>query len=99
VYPLALLPQTSLLPILSSLLQLHPSLKPDLLKLIPTPSISTALDSLRAAESKVKEAVPFGWSKGAAGAGVSESYVLGRINGPIGELAAQVRFLRLNLYA
>jgi len=101
---LALLPSTSLLPILTSLVTLHPELKSTLLSLIPTPSLSSALEALRLADEKIRIAVPFGWSPvnhssssssrgsifGGGGGGVSESYVLGRIQGPVGELACLV---------
>ncbi|KAL7410184.1 hypothetical protein BDY24DRAFT_401024 [Mrakia frigida] len=100
---LALLPSTSLLPILTSLVTLHPELKSSLLSLIPTPSLSSALEALRLADEKIRVAVPFGWPPGNApssssrssifggGGGVSENYVLGRIQGPVGELASLIQ--------
>lgn len=86
---LALLPSTSLLPILTSLIQQNPSLKPNVLALIPSPSLPTALEALRLAEQNVMNAVPVGWHK--AGGTVSEIYVVGRVKDPVGEVTSLVR--------
>lgn len=87
----ALLPPSSLLPILTSLVQRHPQLKPDLLALLPQPSLAVALDALRAAETRIRSAVPFGWDAQRPGGGVSEHYVVGRIQESVGEMVSLVR--------
>ncbi|CED85063.1 hypothetical protein [Phaffia rhodozyma] len=86
---LALLPPASLLPILTSLIQQNPSLKSNVLALLPSPSLPTALEALRIAEQNVMSSIPFGWSK--AGGNVSEIYVLGRVKGSVGEVATLIR--------
>lgn len=91
----ALLPPTSLLPLLTNLLAAHPALRPTLLASLPQPSLALALDALRAAEARVRAAVPFGWDAARAatggGGGVSEHYVVGRVTESVNELVALVR--------
>lgn len=55
---LASLPSQSLLPILNSLLSMQPSLKLDILSLIPRPTIETALHAVTEASRKLREAYP-----------------------------------------
>jgi len=56
---LAGLPPQSLLPILSGLLKMQPSLKSIILPLIPRPSLQEAIETLKQATKKLQEAYPF----------------------------------------
>lgn len=55
----ATLPPTALLPILSSVLQTHPALKPLVVSLIPRPTVDTALQALAQSAKKLKDAYPY----------------------------------------
>ncbi|KAH8120277.1 hypothetical protein DFH11DRAFT_48487 [Phellopilus nigrolimitatus] len=56
---LASLPPQSLLPILTSLIQTNPSLKPTVLSLIPRPTLDTALDVVNQAAKKLRDEYPY----------------------------------------
>ncbi|KAA1468700.1 hypothetical protein DENSPDRAFT_834104 [Dentipellis sp. KUC8613] len=56
---LASLPPQSLLPLLNSLLQAQPSLKPLILSLIPRPSLETAIQALAQSAKKLRDAYPY----------------------------------------
>ncbi|KAL5534278.1 hypothetical protein ACEPAG_740 [Sanghuangporus baumii] len=56
---LASLPPQSLLPILTSLLSTHPSLKPAVLSLIPRPTLDTALNAINQAAKKLVDEYPY----------------------------------------
>ncbi|KAI0053333.1 hypothetical protein FA95DRAFT_1674363 [Auriscalpium vulgare] len=56
---LATLPPQSLLPLLTSLIQSQPSLKPLLLSLIPRPSLDTAIQALNQSAKKLRDAYPY----------------------------------------
>ncbi|TFK57031.1 hypothetical protein OE88DRAFT_85318 [Heliocybe sulcata] len=56
---LASLPSESLLPLITSLLNTQPSLKPVILSLIPRPTLDTALHALAQAAKKLHDAYPF----------------------------------------
>ncbi|KAL5535486.1 hypothetical protein ACEPAF_3580 [Sanghuangporus sanghuang] len=56
---LASLPPQSLLPILTSLLSTHPSLKPTVLSLIPRPTLDTALNAINHAAKKLVDEYPY----------------------------------------
>ncbi|TFY83997.1 hypothetical protein EWM64_g3 [Hericium alpestre] len=56
---LASLPSQSLLPLLNSLIQSQPSLKPLVLSLIPRPSLDTALQALSQSAKKLRDAYPY----------------------------------------
>ncbi|ESK98003.1 putative kinase [Moniliophthora roreri MCA 2997] len=56
---LASLPQQSLLPIITALIQEQPSLKPRVLSLIPRPTLDATLQTLGAAARKLREAYPY----------------------------------------
>ncbi|KAH8997616.1 hypothetical protein EDB92DRAFT_1840742 [Lactarius akahatsu] len=56
---LASLPSQSLLPLLNSLLQSQPSLKPIILSLIPRPSLETALQALTQSAKRLRDAYPY----------------------------------------
>ncbi|KAF9270142.1 hypothetical protein L218DRAFT_982778 [Marasmius fiardii PR-910] len=56
---LASLPPQSLLPILTSLVDQQPSLKPVVLSLIPRPTLETAVQALEASAKKLREAYPY----------------------------------------
>ncbi|OBZ78683.1 hypothetical protein A0H81_00817 [Grifola frondosa] len=56
---LASLPPQSLLPLLTSLLSAHPSLKPVVLSLIPRPTLDTALQALATSAHKLRDAYPY----------------------------------------
>ncbi|KAJ6621653.1 hypothetical protein B0H10DRAFT_2016910 [Mycena sp. CBHHK59/15] len=55
----ASLPSQSLLPLLTSLLSAHPSLKSAILPLIPRPTLDTALQALSASARKLRDAYPY----------------------------------------
>lgn len=57
--PLAGLPPQSLLPILSGILKMQPSLKKVILPLIPRPSLEDAVEALKQAAKKLHDAMPF----------------------------------------
>lgn len=91
---LASLPAESLLPLLTSLLNAQPSLKPLILQLIPRPSLETALQALLASAKKLNDAYPysntsfdtrtsiFNSAIGFAGqnhGGMRDSYILSRL--------------------
>ncbi|KXN83844.1 Tethering factor for nuclear proteasome STS1 [Leucoagaricus sp. SymC.cos] len=56
---LASLPTQALLPLLTSLLKAHPSLKSTLLPLIPRPTLDTAIQALAQASKKLRDAYPY----------------------------------------
>ncbi|KAJ7492699.1 hypothetical protein FB451DRAFT_1219281 [Mycena latifolia] len=56
---LASLPSQSLLPLLTSLLSVQPSLKSVILPLIPRPSIETAIQALALSARKLRDAYPY----------------------------------------
>jgi len=56
---LASLPTQSLLPLLNSLIQSQPTLKPLILSLIPRPSIDTALQALSQIAKRLRDAYPY----------------------------------------
>ncbi|KAJ3572528.1 hypothetical protein NP233_g3031 [Leucocoprinus birnbaumii] len=56
---LASLPTQALLPLLTSLLKAHPSLKSTLLPLIPRPTLDTAIQALAQASRKLRDAYPY----------------------------------------
>ncbi|KAF5356179.1 hypothetical protein D9756_004138 [Leucocoprinus leucothites] len=56
---LASLPTQALLPLLTSLLKAHPSLKSTLLPLIPRPTLDTAIHALAQASRKLRDAYPY----------------------------------------
>ncbi|KAI0068440.1 hypothetical protein BV25DRAFT_1911412 [Artomyces pyxidatus] len=56
---LATLPPQSLLPLLTSLIQSHPTLKPMVLSLIPRPSLDTAIQALTQSAKKLRDAYPY----------------------------------------
>ncbi|KZT30629.1 hypothetical protein NEOLEDRAFT_1237852 [Neolentinus lepideus HHB14362 ss-1] len=56
---LASLPSESLLPLITSLLNAQPSLKPVVLSLIPRPTLDTALHAFAQAAKKLHDAYPF----------------------------------------
>ncbi|KZT44548.1 hypothetical protein SISSUDRAFT_976526 [Sistotremastrum suecicum HHB10207 ss-3] len=56
---LASLPQESLLPLLTSLIQAQPSLKQLVLSLMPRPTLEHALNALNQAAAKLKHAYPY----------------------------------------
>lgn len=56
---LASLPTQSLLPLLNSLIQSQPSLKPLIISLIPRPSIDTALQALSQSAKRLRDAYPY----------------------------------------
>jgi hypothetical protein len=56
---LATLPPQSLLPILTSLIKSHPSLKSAILPLIPRPTVETATQALADSSKKLREAYPY----------------------------------------
>ncbi|KAH9968883.1 hypothetical protein BC827DRAFT_1121828 [Russula dissimulans] len=56
---LASLPTQSLLPLLNSLIQSQPSLKPVILSLIPRPSLDTALQALTQSAKRLRDAYPY----------------------------------------
>ncbi|KAE9408178.1 hypothetical protein BT96DRAFT_914139 [Gymnopus androsaceus JB14] len=56
---LATLPPQSLLPILTSLIKAHPSLKSAILPLIPRPTVETATQALADSSKKLREAYPY----------------------------------------
>jgi len=58
-FMLALLPPQSLVPLITSLLKEHPSLKSTLLSSMPRPSIESALHALSQSSSKLKNALPY----------------------------------------
>lgn len=58
----ASLPPQSLLPILTSLLSTHPTLKPIVLSLIPRPTLDTAMNALNQSMKKLREAYPYSTS-------------------------------------
>jgi hypothetical protein len=55
----ASLPTQSLLPLLNSLIQSQPTLKPLILSLIPRPSIDTALQALSQSAKRLRDAYPY----------------------------------------
>jgi Cut8, nuclear proteasome tether protein len=55
----ASLPTQSLLPLLNSLIQSQPTLKPVILSLIPRPSLDTALQALSQSAKRLREAYPY----------------------------------------
>lgn len=55
----ATLPPQSLLPILTSLIKSHPSLKSAILPLIPRPTVETATQALAESSKKLREAYPY----------------------------------------
>ncbi len=55
----ATLPTQSLLPLLNSLIQSQPTLKPLILSLIPRPSIDTALQALSQSAKRLRDAYPY----------------------------------------
>ncbi|KAL4266948.1 Tethering factor for nuclear proteasome STS1 [Pleurotus pulmonarius] len=56
---LASLPSQSLLPILTSLIRVNPSLKSLILPLIPRPTMETAIQALAASAKKLRDAYPY----------------------------------------
>ncbi|KAL0578731.1 hypothetical protein V5O48_003287 [Marasmius crinis-equi] len=56
---LASLPPQSLLPILTSLIEQQPSLKPVVLSLIPRPTLESAIQALEASAKKLRDAYPY----------------------------------------
>ncbi|CAE6440051.1 hypothetical protein ACGC1H_004702 [Rhizoctonia solani] len=56
---LASLPSESLLPLLTSLLNSQPNLKPLVISLIPQPSVQTAIQALDASAKALKDAYPY----------------------------------------
>ncbi|KAI0307884.1 hypothetical protein B0F90DRAFT_1678124 [Multifurca ochricompacta] len=56
---LASLPTQSLLPLLNSLVQSQPALKPVILSLIPRPSLDTALQALTQSAKRLRDAYPY----------------------------------------
>lgn len=56
---LASLPTQSLLPLLNSLIQSQPTLKPVILSLIPRPSLDTALQALTQSAKRLRDAYPY----------------------------------------
>ncbi|KAI0304806.1 hypothetical protein BC826DRAFT_902161 [Russula brevipes] len=56
---LASLPTQSLLPLLNSLIQAQPTLKPIILSLIPRPSLDTALQALTQSAKGLRDAYPY----------------------------------------
>jgi Cut8, nuclear proteasome tether protein len=57
--PQATLPTQSLLPLLNSLIQSQPTLKPVILSLIPRPSLDTALQALSQSAKRLRDAYPY----------------------------------------
>lgn len=55
----ASLPTQSLLPLLNSLIQSQPTLKPVILSLIPRPSLDTALQALSQSAKRLRDAYPY----------------------------------------
>jgi Cut8, nuclear proteasome tether protein len=55
----ATLPTQSLLPLLNSLIQSQPTLKPVILSLIPRPSLDTALQALSQSAKRLRDAYPY----------------------------------------
>lgn len=55
----ASLPPDSLLPLLTSLLTAHPTLKPTILSLIPRPTLDTAINALAQSAKKLRDAYPY----------------------------------------
>lgn len=55
----ATLPPSALLPILSSMLQAHPALKPLVISLVPRPTLDTAIQALNQSAKKLRDAYPF----------------------------------------
>lgn len=60
---LASLPSESLLPLLTSLVNAQPSLKPLVLSLIPQPSVQTAIQALDASAKALRDAYPYAQSQ------------------------------------
>ncbi|KAI0274727.1 hypothetical protein BC834DRAFT_849311 [Gloeopeniophorella convolvens] len=56
---LASLPTQSLLPLLNSLIQSQPKLKPVILSLLPRPSLDTALQALTQSAKRLRDAYPY----------------------------------------
>lgn len=56
---LATLPPQSLLPILTSLIKSHPSLKSAILPLIPRPTVETAMQALAESSKKLRDSYPY----------------------------------------
>lgn len=65
----ASLPPQSLLPILTSLLTSHPTLKDNILALIPRPTLETAVQALNIAVKKLRDAYPYSTTQGTLGFG------------------------------
>ncbi|GAA6005320.1 hypothetical protein JCM10207_002937 [Rhodosporidiobolus poonsookiae] len=83
---LASLDKPSLLNVLSKLLSTSPHLAPTIAALLPSPSLSSILDTLTTLERAVLSALP-------TGAFLRDDYVWGRARAPLEEYAAETRRL------
>ena len=91
----ASLPTESLLPLLTSLLNAHPGLKPVILQLIPRPSLETAIHALASSAKKLTDAYPYSNTSFDttsspsiafnSNGGMRESYVVSRLRTPIAD--------------
>ncbi|KAG6885861.1 hypothetical protein C0993_008824 [Termitomyces sp. T159_Od127] len=75
---IASLPAQSLLPLLTSLLDAQPSLKATILRLIPRPTLETAIQALAQSAKKLREAYPYSSAPSFAQPSFSTSFGFGR---------------------